>query len=97
MLHFKYNSKCSRFAYTVAAPEICCGGIEGQNAFLRGQKSKILPKMADFCHFFPFLMGKGGGQVGGRASDGGQMPPHAPLDAATVCIIWNLWKMNPQN
>ena len=45
---------------------------------LRGQKSKKLPKMADFDNFC-LLGGKGG-----RASDWGEIPPHAPLDAATV-------------
>ena len=40
--------------------------------------------MAYFGHFF--LLTGGRGQVGSRASDGGggQMIPHAPLDAATV-------------
>ena len=45
--------------------------------FLRGQKSKKLPEMADFGHFFLLT----GGQVGGRASDGGGA--NAPFDAAT--------------
>ena len=54
--------------FSVAAPE------RGQNAILRGQKSKNLPKMADFDNFFLLT----GGQVGGRASKGGQMPPCPP-------------------
>ena len=58
----------------MAAPEkILWGASRGQNAYLSGQKSKELPKMADFCHFFPSDWGK----VGDRA-------PHAPpLGAAT--------------
>ena len=54
---------------SVAAPETFLWGE------LRGQKSKKLPNMADFCHFF-LLIGR---QVGGRASDWGTNAPHAPL------------------
>ena len=46
---------------TVAAPEFFCrGASRGQNAILRGQKSKNLPKMADFDHFFFWRGGKWG-------------------------------------
>ena len=44
-------------------------GIEGENTFLKGQKSKNLPKMADFAHFFLLTGGKWRGQ----------MPPMPPL------------------
>ena len=30
-----------------------CGDIEGAKCISAGAKSKNLPKMADFCHFFP--------------------------------------------
>ena len=56
---------------TAAAPEIFYGGIEGQNAFLRGQKSKNLPKMDDFDHFFFWW--------GGAEPLMGAFAPHAPL------------------
>ena len=47
------NGRHTYLPLPVAAPEILfVGGIEGENAFLRGQKSKNLLKMADFCHFF---------------------------------------------
>ena len=38
------------------------GGIEGAKCFLRGQKSKNLPKMADFDNFFLLTGRQGGGQ-----------------------------------
>ena len=76
----------------VVALEIFLWGrvSRGQNAILRGQKSKNLPKMADFGHFFLLTEG---GQMGDRASDwgGGQMshaPP--PLDAT---IEWKLYML----
>ena len=55
------------------------GASRGQNAFLRGQKSKNLPKMADFNHFLLLT----GWQVGDRASNWGwgenaPMPPLMP-------------------
>ena len=53
-------------------PGIFCGGIAGQNAFLRGQKSNNLPKMADLCYFSSLQWGGGGWQM-----------PYAPIDAAT--------------
>ena len=63
----------------MAAPEIFFveGASKGQNAFLRGQKSKNLPKMADFDHF---CLLTGGGASGGRTSEGGggQMPKCPP-------------------
>ena len=60
---------------SVAAPEIFCGGASrGQNTFLRGQKSKKLPKMADFGHFFFWL----GGKWGEKPPTGGKMPPMPP-------------------
>ena len=46
-----------------------CGGIEGQNEFLRGQKSKNLLKLPDFDHFSSDE-GANGASVEGRASDG---------------------------
>ena len=56
----------------------------GQNAFLKGQKSKNLPKMADFDHFF---------------SDGRSEPPtglanvpHAPLMSPNVLFDFN-WNL----
>ena len=57
------------------------GDIEGAKCDSEGEKSKNLPKMADFDHFFLLT-----GERGDRASDsggGGQMPPMPPLDAAT--------------
>ena len=72
----------------VAAPEFFFfsgggGRSSGQNAILRVQKSKHLPKMADFGHFF-----LGGGEQVGESiqGGGGQMTP-CPLDAATECNI----------
>ena len=66
---------------SVAAPEIFCGGASrGQNAILRGQKSKNLPKMADFGHFFLLT----GGASGGTASDWGAFAP--PLMPPLHCI-----------
>ena len=59
----------------MAAPDFFGGGgIEGTKCDSEGggQKSKKLPKIADSGHFFLR------GQVGGRASDGGQMPPCPP-------------------
>ena len=50
------------------------GASREQNAYLRGQKSKNLPKMADFCHFFLLTGGK---WVGAEPPTGGKMPPHA--------------------
>ena len=68
----------------MAAPEIFCGGgaSRGQNAILRGQKSKNLPKMTDFGHFFSSDWGASGG--GEPPTGGGGIFPHAPLDAATA-------------
>ena len=55
----------ARARYTVAAPEIFLwGASRGQNAILRGQKSKNLLKIADFDHFFLLT----GGHVGGGQS-----------------------------
>ena len=58
------------------------GASRGQNAIPRGQKSKNLPKMADFGHFFLLT---GGGASGGKSLRlGGHLPPcPPPLDAAT--------------
>ena len=55
-----------------------CGGgaSRGQNAILRGQKSKNLPKMADFGHFFLLTGGKWGGA---EPPTGGHFPPCPPL------------------
>ena len=47
----------------------------GGNAILRGQKSKNLPKMADFGHFLLLT----GGKWGQSFRLGGQMPPCLPL------------------
>ena len=63
------------------------GASRGQNAFLRGQKSKNLPKIADLDHFFILT----GGKWGDRTSNGGgQMPPCSPppLDAATEDLCY---------
>ena len=47
----------------MAAPENFLWGVSrGQNATLRGQKSKKMPKMDDFDNFF--FLTWGGGQVG---------------------------------
>ena len=51
------------------------------DAFLRGQKSKNLQKMADFDHFSPFE----GGQVGEEPPTGREGMPH--LDAATAFAL----------
>ena len=75
--------------------KIFCGGASrGQNAILRGQESKNLPKMADFGHFFLLT----GGQVGGgRASDWGHLPPMPPpLDAATACTKYHFMPPAPK-
>ena len=50
---------------------IFCGGLRGQNTILRGQKSKNLPKVADFGHFFLLT---GGGQGGEPPTGGGNAP-----------------------
>ena len=65
----------------------CGGGIEGQNAILRGQKYKNLPKMADFGHFFLLT----GGQVGGRASNGGGANAQMPLCPPWCCHCHGLY------
>ena len=54
--------------------------IEGENAILRGQKFKNLPKMADFGHFF-----SADGASRGRASDGGGGGGKCPIEL--VCEI----------
>ena len=53
------------------------GGIRGQNAFLRGKKSKNLQKMTDFGHSFSSDLGESGGG-GRRASNWGKMSPCPP-------------------
>ena len=64
-----------KYTREVAAPEIWGGGASrGQNAFLRGQKSKRLSKMADFDNFFPSDWGK----MGAEPPTGGQMPSCPP-------------------
>ena len=52
------------------------GGIEGQNAILRGQKSKTLPKMTNFGNFFFW---RGGGGKWGQSLWLEEMPPMPPL------------------
>ena len=75
--------KANNTVQSVAAPEnFSWGAARGQNAYLRGQKSKKLPKIADFSHFFFLTGGKWG-----RASDWGKCPP-CPLDAATEFSIY---------
>ena len=65
----------------MAAPEIFLWeASRGQNAILRGQKSKNLPKMADFGHFFLLT----GGQVGAEPPTGVGICPPCPLDATTA-------------
>ena len=58
------------------------GASRGKNAILRGQKSKNLPKMADFGHFFLLT---GGASGGGQSLQLGAFAPCPPLDAATDC------------
>ena len=71
--------------YSVVAPEIFMGGIEGENAFLRGQK---IQKFAKNGWFFSFFLLTGGGQVGGgRASDWGAHAPNAPPLMPPLCIL----------
>ena len=66
-----YSSPCRPYVPAVAAPYFFGGGASrGQNAFLRGQKSKNLPKMADFDNFFFW---RGGGGASGRSEE----PPTA--------------------
>ena len=65
--------KSSFYNFTVAAPEFFCGGS-------RGQKSKNLPKMADFDHFFLLTGG------GGKSLQLGGLCPPCPLDAATAIL-----------
>ena len=64
---------------TVAAPEFFFfegGASRGQNAILRGEKSKNLPKMADFGQIFLLT----GGQVGeAEPPTGGANAPSPPL------------------
>ena len=63
----------------MAAPEIFLwGASRGQNAILRGQKSKNLLKMADFGYFFLLT---GGAEP---PTQWGAFPPPCPLDAATA-------------
>ena len=57
------------FIFSSSTRNFCVGALRGQNTFLRGQKSKKLSKMTDFCNFF----------LGGRASDGGNTPSCSPL------------------
>ena len=78
---------------TVAAPEIflCWGASRGQNMILRGQKSKNLPKMADFGNFFSSDWGESGG--GGQSLWwGGSSTPcwccHWPK-TCFLCLIQN--------
>ena len=74
--HNPATKRCQLMPCPVAAPEIFLwGASRGQNAILSGQKSKNLPKIADFGHF---ILLRGGGQVGGRASDWGAFSPMAP-------------------
>ena len=73
-----YSRWCPRgFLGPVAAPEIFCGASRGQNAFLRGQKSTNLPKMADFDHFFLLTGRKWGAepQTGGEGNAPCSSPP----------------------
>ena len=58
--------------HAVAAP-FFVGASRVKNKILRGQKSKDLPKMADFGIF------SSGGASGGRASDWGANAPMPPL------------------
>ena len=51
------------------------GASRGQNAILRGQISKNLPKMADFGNFFLLT----GGKWGAEPPTGGHLPPMPPL------------------
>ena len=89
----------------MAAPEFFLwGASRGQNAILRGQKSKNLPKMADFGHFFLLT----GGQVGGQSLWlGGICPPCPPLMPPLFVarirsyityhiklVLWSLWICN---
>ena len=77
MINFVFKNNVYNY-FSVAAPEIFLwGASRGQNAILRGQKSKNLPKMGDFGHFFLLT----GGKWGAEPPTWG---PHAPLDAATV-------------
>ena len=72
--------------YSVVAPEIFMGGIEGENAFLRGQK---IQKFAENGWFFSFflLTGGGGGQVGAEPLTGGHMPLMPPPLMPPLCIL----------
>ena len=73
-----YSSWCPRGVPRTSGGtrNVLWGASRGQNAFLRGQKSKNLPKMADFDNFFA---SDWGGKWGGRASNWGEgntrMPP----------------------
>ena len=72
----RLRDDCWRKGDAVAAQE---NFLWGQNAILRGQKTKNLLKMADFGHFFLLT----GGQVGEQSLQLGSKFSHAPLDAAT--------------
>ena len=67
------------YGNTATSGEALWEASRGQNAILRGQKSKNLPKMAVFDHFFFFWLGG----AGGEPLTGGQMPPCPPSHAAT--------------
>ena len=83
------NRRSSRELFSGGTRNFVCGG-EHRGGKMRssegGEVSKKLPKMADFCHFFPFWQG---GQVGGQSLRRGGQRPHPPVDAPRGCRHWN--------
>ena len=68
----------------MAAPEkLLWEASRGQNAHLRGQKSKNLPKIADFCHFFPSDWGASGEEP---PTNWGAYAPSCPHGCASVMV-----------
>ena len=77
------KSPSSIQTYTVAAPKNCLRGISREQQISKGQKSKYLPQMADFCHFC-FWLGYKGVESPTEENKCSLYPPFMPQQALNI-------------
>ena len=68
-------------------------GIERANCVSEGKKSKNLPKMADFCHFFLITEE----QMGAEPPTGGKCPSCPPPLMTPLAYEWAIARVSEKN